>query len=113
MKGYWKVILLALGLPILLAGCSQAEATPTFTPMPLPPTATATAVPTLAPTPTFTPSLEPTFTQTPTPAPLTPAQIFDQISPAVAFVDNTRWFRQRRLDRRQLRFDQRPCRLAF
>lgn len=91
MKGYWKVILLALGLPLLLAGCSQAEATPTFTPMPLPPTATATAVPTLAPTPTptFTPSPEPTFTHTPTPAPLTPAQIFDRISPAVAFVDTS------------------------
>ncbi|HUM69781.1 MAG TPA: serine protease [Chloroflexota bacterium] len=87
MKGFCKAILFALSLSLFLVSCSQPEATPLPTPTPMPPTATATAVPTLAPTPTFTPSPEPTFTQTPTPAPLTPAQIFDQISPAVAFVD--------------------------
>ncbi len=85
MKPFRKAIMFAFTLAMMLISCTQPEATPVPTQTPAPPTATATAVPTA--TPTITPSATPTATSTPTPAILEPAQIFEQVSPAVAFVD--------------------------
>ena len=75
---------------LFITGCSELLATPTptqtSTPLPSPtppPTATPTATATLTPTPTITP----TPSSTPTPSPLSPAAIFDLISPSIVFVD--------------------------
>ncbi len=79
-----KIILFITCLFLLVfVGCTQATPTPAATNVP--PSATATAV--ASQTPTFTPSPEPTPTLTPTPTALTAADIFDLVSPAVAFVD--------------------------
>ena len=65
---------------------------PTATPTPEP-TATPTPEPTATPTPepTATPTPEPTATPTPeptaTPGPLTSPQIFDKVSPSIAFIE--------------------------
>ena len=80
---------------VLLVGCSEAEPTPT----PEPPTPTATPIPTDTPTPipTNTPTPAPTDTPTPlptdtpeptpTPGPLKPSEVFEAVSPSVAFID--------------------------
>ncbi len=65
----------------LFPACSK-EPEPTPTPT-VPTTATATQTPTLTPTPTHTS----TPTHTPTPESPSPAQIFETISPVVAFID--------------------------
>ena len=74
MRHFWKLVIIVL----LLAGCATAE--PTATPTP---PATATPVPTATSLPTDTP----VPTATPTPAPLKPNEIFDLVSPSVAFID--------------------------
>ncbi|HEY52311.1 MAG TPA: trypsin-like peptidase domain-containing protein [Caldilineae bacterium] len=63
---------------IFLTGCATAE--PTATPTP---PATATPIPTATSLPTDTP----VPTATPTPAPLKPNEIFDLVSPSVAFIE--------------------------
>lgn len=69
---------------LFLIGCnSQQEVEPTATEAPPTPTNTATALPTN--TPTATPTLPPTAT--PTPAPLSPTEIFELLSPHVAFIE--------------------------
>jgi S1-C subfamily serine protease len=74
-----KLIIGLLGIALLMSACSAASETPA------PATATATPLPpaTSTPEPTATPVPSPT----PTPAPLSPTQIFDTVSPAVAFID--------------------------
>lgn len=72
-------ILLIVFLALVVACSQEPEPTPT----PVEPSATTTPTPTVTPTASQTP----TPTQTPTPAPLTPAQIFDTLSPVVAFID--------------------------
>ena len=75
---------------------ATATATPTPEPTATPtpePTATPTPEPTATPTPepTATPTPEPTATPTPeptaTPGPLTSPQIFDKVSPSIAFIE--------------------------
>lgn len=61
---------------VILIGCGSNEPPPVATDTPAP-----TATPTQTPEPTATPTL------TPTPGPLAPAEIFDAISPSVAFID--------------------------
>ena len=68
-----KHIITFLFFIILLAGCATAE--PTIIPTPPP---TATPVPTNTPVPTATP----------TPAPLKPNEIFNLVSPSIAFIEN-------------------------
>lgn len=78
---------------IALGGCNGGEQVvaarppPASPPPPTPePTPTPTPEPTATPTPTPTPTPEPTATPTPTPGPLTAAQIFERISPSIAFI---------------------------
>lgn len=74
------VICLLVGL--YAVGCSQPEAAPTAVPATEPPaTATNTPTKTAVPTATYTP------THTPTPAPLKPSEIFDRVSPAIAYIE--------------------------
>lgn len=70
-------------LLLALGGCgSNSASSPTATAVPSPsPTLTMT------PTPTPQPTETPPPTMTPTPAPLDPADIFDLVSPSVAFVE--------------------------
>ncbi len=64
---------------LVFVGCAQPEPTPTPVPTVTPrPTATATHTP--QPTVTNTP------TNTPTPAPLKPSEIFDKVSPSIAYI---------------------------
>ena len=101
------VVLICVATAALLAACDDepvptATTQPTNTPTPLAastptpsvtltstPTATATATPT--PEPTATPTPEPAATPTPeptaTPGPLTSPQIFDKVSPSIAFIE--------------------------
>ncbi|MFZ0548102.1 MAG: serine protease [Candidatus Promineifilaceae bacterium] len=75
---FWVSLFLFLGV-----ACSEKPPEPTATPEPTDtPEPTATSTPTLTPvpTPTVTPSV------TPTPAPLTPSQVFDLVSPSIAYV---------------------------
>lgn len=78
---HYSLVFVFWGLLILISACSQEA----------PSTATATTTNTPTITPSITPSLTPTPTETPTatptPGPLTPAQIFESISPAVAFLE--------------------------
>ena len=67
--------LFIVALSVATACTQEAE------PMPTPPQPTATPTNTPTPSPTSTPTF------TPTPAPLSPAQIFDEMSPVVAYVD--------------------------
>ena len=82
-------IVVAMGL-----ACTQPQ--PTASPIPEPkpspavsPTSvpTATPIPSATPIPTATPPPTATPTSTPAAGPLTPAQIFARVSPAVAFVE--------------------------
>lgn len=84
-----KYMLLFFSVSLLLStqiACSQLfpEPTPTVTPLP-----TETNTPTVTPSPTATntPTVTPTPTNTPTPAPLSPNEVFDLISPSVAFIE--------------------------
>lgn len=70
-------------LPLLASACQPSrQPDPTAT-RPPSPTATQTATPTITPTPlpTATP------TNTPTPTPMSSTAIFDQVSPAIAFIE--------------------------
>jgi S1-C subfamily serine protease len=67
---------------LFLAGCANADVTPQAIPTNASQPATATLVP-----PVATPTPLPTATATPTPAPLTSTDIFNAVSPAVAFID--------------------------
>lgn len=73
-RSYCLAALLLLAM--LAAGCSAA------TPAPTPP---STPVATSTPRPTATAT--PVPTDTPTPSPLTPAAIFQQVSPSIAYVE--------------------------
>ena len=75
-----QIAALFLIISAMFSACTQ-ESEPT----PTPEVATATFTPT--PTVTATPTETPTSTPTPTPAPLTPAQIFETLSPVVAYID--------------------------
>ncbi len=73
----WLFLLLAVLLLWGLAGCSATPVTPAETVAVAPQTPSATDTPTSTPEPTATP----------TPAPLTPSQVFHQVSPSVAYID--------------------------
>lgn len=73
-----RFLLILVTISIFLAGCTTAE--PTVTPSP---PATDTPIPTPTPRPTDTPIPTPT----PTPAPLKPNEVFDQVSPSIAFIE--------------------------
>jgi S1-C subfamily serine protease len=70
-------VVLSLLVTVTLAACSAFQ-----TPAPSP-----TLAPSPSPTATLTPKGTPTLAPTPTPARLSPAQVFQRISPAVAFIE--------------------------
>lgn len=75
---------------IALSGCNGGEQEVAARPPPAPPpTPTPAPTPSPSPTPTPTPTPEPTATPTPTPTPGAPtaAEIFERISPSIAFID--------------------------
>ena len=82
LQNFCLVVAFFLLTVAIISACSQ-EPQPDPTPTVKPATATQepTATITATPTQTATPTL------TPTPAPLTPAQIFETLSPIVAFID--------------------------
>ena len=91
MKRIHRHALMALLIILILtlAGCAQTTPTPgaedvsaTNTPAP-----TDTPVPTNTPIPTDTPV--PTNTPIPTPASLTPGEIFERVSPSVAYIETS------------------------
>ena len=92
--GLVLVLALILLAVTTLGGCNGAEQEaaarppPAHSPTPAP-TSPPTPTPTPVQTPTPTPTLEPTATATPTPTPgpLTAAQIFERISPSIAFIE--------------------------
>jgi S1-C subfamily serine protease len=92
---HFIIFIQIVGLISLIAACAgmqEPAETPTLMASNTP---TATAVPTNTPTlpptntPTLTPSPTSTPTLTPTPAPLTSKEIFNLVSPSVAYVETT------------------------
>ena len=93
------ILCLFTSLALLVTACGTTLAPPTPTPVPTEtphptntpthtPTATQTPTPTSTPTLTPTPTATPTITPTPTPAPLSSKEIFDLVSPSVAYVES-------------------------
>ncbi len=76
----WLPLLVALLLGgLVLAGCNVAPVAPDAT--------AAIGSPSPAPAATDTPTVTPEPTATPTPAPMTPSQVFQTVSPSVAYID--------------------------